>query len=482
MNLKLLKSMSRHPLCVDLDETLVKTDCLVEAVLAILRNDYLSIFMLIKWLFKGRSFFKYMVFRHADLDVQELPYNSEVIDLIKREREQGRPVVLATASPDFFAEKVAAHLGLFAQTIGSSETMNLKGTAKAKHLVERFNEGGFDYVGDSKADLPIWKSAERSFLVNPSRSVEKTVLSWQKKTEVLRTKPSLAKLLIKQIRIHQWTKNLLIFLPIVLSYKFLEWPLWLISFYGFLSFSFMASAVYIVNDLLDLASDRKHPENSRRPFASGHLNLLWGVVLTPILIVSSIALSLLISHHFSLLLLSYLLITSSYSLRLKRVPIADILILASLYSMRVAAGALACGIDLSEWFLIFAIFFFHSLALLKRSSELIMSKARNLEKNSRRGYQTDDLPILVSLGVSSGYLSVLVLGLYISTPEVMKSGQFPMILWGILPFLMFWISRMWLLAYRGQIPADPLVFALKDRLSYTILVCICALWVLSHGF
>ena len=481
MKLSLIKSAQRHPLCVDLDGTLVKTDTLIEAMLVLLRKNYLYFFLFPLWLAKGKLHFKFQVFLHADMNPTMLPYNKDVLKLIGVERDAGRPIVLATASPYLIAEKVAQHLGLFSTVLSSDESMNLKGARKADLLVEKYGEKGFDYIGDSRADLDVWKKADRSYVVNARKRIEKKAAKVANVVKTLRSEKSLIRLLFRQIRAHQWAKNVLIFLPMLMSYRLNDLDVWLSSFHAFAAFSLLASSVYILNDLLDLDADRKHPDNCRRPFASGDLSLSWGAILFPSLLLGGIVLSATLSKEFFAVILGYFLLTSAYSFRLKQIVLADILILASLYSWRVIAGAVASGIQMSEWFIIFAIFFFLSLALVKRSSELILMEKVKMKKNSRRGYFVSDLPLLIAFGVASGYLSILVLALYFSTPEVKNINSYPIALWGTLPFLLYWISRIWLKAFRGKMPSDPMVWAMKDRLSYSMLFIVAALWIIAKG-
>lgn len=448
----------------------------------LLRKNYLFLFLFPSWLLKGRLHFKFQVFRHADLDPASLPYNPDVLALISEQREAGRPVVLATASPYLIAENVAQYLGLFTSVLASDETRNLKGEAKAQLLADKFGEKGFDYIGDSAADIAVWQRSEKAFLVNPSRKTQRRAAKVANIEKTFSPSRGLLRLIVKQVRAHQWAKNILIFLPMFMSYRFIELGIWATCLHAFFAFSALSSCVYILNDLLDLESDRRHPDNRNRPFASGDLPLQWGAILFPSLLLLGITLSATVSLEFLALIIGYFVLTTAYSLRLKQVVLADILILASLYSWRVIAGAVACQIPLSEWFVIFAIFFFLSLALVKRCSELILMAKAKMGKNSRRGYLVSDLPLLLAFGVSSGYLSVLVLALYLSTPEVHNINENPRVLWGALPFILYWISRVWLKAFRGEMPSDPLVFAIKDRMSYSLIIMIAGLWLIARGF
>ena len=479
--MKVVKAAERHPFCVDLDGTLIKTDSLTESILSLVAERPIFVFLLPIWLLKGIAHFKFKVARHVDLEVDRLPYSKQVLDIIAAQKLEGRPIVLATASPYPVAEKIAEHLGIFSEVLASNESTNLKSSLKAELLVDKYGAKGFDYIGNSKDDLPVWAAAQRAYLVNCSARVQSKANKLNVAVEIVRIKKPLLRLIAKQIRVHQWAKNILIFSPMILAQNFLDPISWWSCIHAFLAFSFVSSSVYIVNDVLDLESDRAHVENKERPFASGDLSLVWAVILFPLLIVSGFILSALLSWQFFAVIASYFALTSAYSFRLKQLPIADIIVLASLYSWRVFAGSIATGVNLSEWFLTFSTFFFLSLALVKRCSELIVVQKLKKVSNKRRGYFVTDLPLLVAFGVASGYLSILVLALYMNASTSKPVGYNPQMLWAMIPFMLFWISRTWLLSYRGQMPSDPLVFAMKDRVSYGVFIILAFLWLFGNG-
>ncbi len=482
MNLSVLKAAERHPLCIDLDGTLVNTDTLVEAILVLLKINLFYLFILPIWVLKGKAKFKTVVFRHAKLNVQSLPYNQNVLALIKEQKELGRPVVLVTASPYLIAEPIADYLGFFSEVLASDENINLKGKAKANLLLKKYGDKGFDYAGNAPVDVHVWKKSHQAFLVNCSKTTEKKAARIAFSVSILQKRKPIIKLVMRQIRVHQWLKNLLIFTPIILSHKLTDVFAWIHTIHAFFSFSLLSSSVYVVNDILDLQADRQHPQNCKRPFASGSLPISWGFVLFPVLFLGGTLLAWSLSLEFFAIVLSYFGLTSAYSLRLKQIPIADILILTSLFSWRVFAGSIASGIVFSEWFFTFAIFFFLSLALVKRCSELIVMRANNRKAASHRGYLVEDLPLLLSLGVGSAYLSILVLALYFNSNEVKEINIYPKLLWAILPLLLFWISRMWLIAWRGKMPTDPLLFTMRDKLSYVVCILISCLWLLAKSW
>lgn len=289
------------------------------------------------------------------------------------------------------------------------------------------------------------------------------------------TRPSIPRLIVSEIRVRQWVKNLLVFLPTLLAYRFLDREPVFHSALAFFSFSFGASAVYVLNDLLDLEADRHHPEKRHRPFASGDLPLKTGYLLIPTLVLASLGLALLLPREFLVILLVYFVVTSLYSFRLKQVALVDILVLASLYTLRIIAGSAATGIAVSEWLLAFSMFLFLSLAAVKRYVELLRLRRRiNDEEHDgearvkRRGYFADDLELIVQMGLSSGYIAVLVLALYISSDTVAELYDRPQVLWFVCPLLLYWISRIWLLAHRGVLQEDPLSFAVNDRITWLI--------------
>jgi 4-hydroxybenzoate polyprenyltransferase/phosphoserine phosphatase len=468
-------------LCVDLDGTLVKSDCLWEAVLKLAKTQFFTLFLLPFWVLRGKAVFKDLVFRRAKLNPELLPYNDDVIAHIRMYREMGHRTVLATASPQFFAEEVAQYLQLFDEVKGSSPTENLSGKAKAKWLESEFGAKQYYYVGNSHADLPVWKSAKKAFVVTRSW----TLISQVKKIaefEVFLVKGSLLKQTIKAIRVHQWAKNLLLFIPLILAHKFSDLALYLECVIAFVSFSMVSSSVYLINDLLDLESDRHHPDNRLRPFAAGNLSIPYGLMLVPVLMTLGGILSLEVSGGFSTLLATYFVLTLSYSLYFKEIVLTDIFMLATLYSLRVYAGSVITGIALSNWLFIFSCSLFLSLALLKRCSEIMLLKIHNKTANPRRGYQLDDFEQLMAFGTSSGYLSVLVLALYIYSQQEEVFYTRPQVLWLICPFLLYWISRMWLKAHRGKMHSDPLVFAFKDKPSHFIMAMIAVAWLVAAGY
>jgi len=468
------------PLCVDLDRTLVKTDILLEALLALLRNNMWYIFILPYWILKGKAYLKSMIANRVTIDVETIPYNQEVVKFIRDEKNNGRDVVLVTATNILYAEQISKYLDLFSSVLASNEVVNLKSVNKRDRLESLYGKHGYDYIGDSLSDIVVWRSANRALLVTNSgpkrkRWFEKKGIQFdQVFTCNKNSYYDKIKSWLKAIRIHQWAKNILIFVPLLLSHRTGDPSLLHSSLLAFFSFSIAASANYLINDIVDLELDRSHPTKRMRVLASGEIFLGDAIVAIPLLLVSSIAILQFLPIEFALLLAAYLSITILYSFFLKKIVIVDLVILAGLYTMRIVAGAFAIEAELTFWLLAFSMFLFFSLALSKRYAELELVK----ERVSGRGYRLDDLPILRSLGSSSGLLAVLVFALYINSQQITILYNRPGILWFVLPVLLFWISRIWLLAHRGEIHEDPVLFAVHDRASLiSAAVIILLLWL-----
>jgi 4-hydroxybenzoate polyprenyltransferase and related prenyltransferases len=454
------------PLAVDLDGTLLHTDVLWENALALLARNPLILFLLPFWLLRGRAHLKRMLALRAPVDPAVLPYDARVLELL--DASAGRPRWLVTAADQAQAEAIAAHLGRFEGVIASDGISNLAGPAKAAALVERFGDRGFDYLGNGLVDLRVWRHARRGWVVNAPGSLSRRAAAL---TEVVAHWPrshSVAGAWLRAIRLHQWTKNLLVFVPLAAAHRFFDAQAILASMQAFLAFGLCASGVYIANDLLDLTNDRRHPRKRLRPFASGRIPLLHGMVAAPLLALAGLALAWRVSPAFAAVLVVYWLATLSYSLWLKRIQMLDVTVLAGLYTVRIVGGAVAIAVPLSFWLLAFSMFIFLSLALLKRYTELAAMASDGGDRAHGRGYMTADLPLLQSLGGSSGYIAVLVLALYINSPDSIELYSRPQLLWLLCPLLLYWVGRAWALAHRGRMHDDPVVFAVTDRVSLVV--------------
>lgn len=457
------------PLCVDCDGTLIATDLLYEAFFLLLKQYPLGLFFLPFWLLKGKVYLKERLAEHVEFNWASLPYREKVLSLIKTAQDDNREVVLATASPITWANGIATHLDCFDRVIATQNGVNLSGKNKADHLTSLFGEKNFDYIGDSSVDLKVWAHSASAIVVSSNKSLIDNANRSSNVIQVINKSKASILVYIKALRVHQWLKNLLIAVPLLAAHQ-LNSNLGLLHvLYAFLAFSMCASSVYVLNDLLDLDSDRQHIRKRKRPFAACTIPLWQGMVMVPMLLIISIAISLLLPNQFFFVLCTYFALTLAYSIRLKKQVIVDVMLLAGLYTMRIIAGAAATQITPSFWLLAFSMFLFLSLALIKRYSEMFITLKSNKQEAAGRGYSVDDLSVLMSIGVSSGMLSVLVFALYLNNPEINKMYPNTMWLWLIPPLLLYWISRIWMKAHRGQVDDDPVVFAAKDWQSLVVL-------------
>lgn len=463
------------PLCVDLDGTLIRSDLLFESALSLLRRNPFYLFAFALWLAGGRARLKREIALRAEVDPAVLPYDERVIAWL-REQQGQRPQVLCTASDATLAEGVAAHLGLFDTVLASDGRRNLAGGEKGAALRERYGERGFDYAGNEFRDLKIWQHARRAVVVNGGRGLARAAGECCEVERVFERSGGGLRAWLKALRLHQWLKNLLVFLPLLASHRVLEPTAALHSVLAFLAFGLCASGVYLLNDLLDLDADRRHARKRLRPFAAGTLPLASGLLLAPLLAVAGLALAFAVSLPFAGVLAGYYALTLAYSLQLKRIVMLDVVVLAALYTVRIIGGAVVIGGGLSFWLLAFSMFLFLSLAMLKRYTELQGLVDSGRAGASGRGYAVDDIALIQSLGGASGYMSVLVLALYINSTASEALYRHPQVLWLLCPLLLYWISRVWLIAHRGFMHDDPVVFALVDRVSRVILA-LCAIAV-----
>lgn len=469
---------TKGPLCVDLDGTLVATDTTAESLLELLKTaPWKIIAVLVAWM-GGRPKLKRYLAQAAPVDPVSLPYRDEVLTAMREAREEGRKVLLITGSDQATADAVAAHLAQFDEAIGSDGKTNLKAHRKAELLVSRFGERGFQYLGDSRADLPIWNAANEALMVCPSPSTRRAAERSLSKTTVLAERPRRLEAALRELRPHQWAKNILLFVPLYFSHLYSDLSLVFTAVMAFFAFSFCASSIYVLNDLVDLPSDRQHPRKRKRPLAAGSLSIPEGIALSLAALALSITLAVVcVSPKFVLVLLGYVALTTAYSFVLKQKMIVDVLTLASLFTYRVMAGGIAVDVKLSPWLLAFSIFFFTSLAFVKRYSELIQVQGDGGDSLKGRNYVPADIPIITSAGPAAGLLAVLVFALYINSPAMLQYYSVPQALWGICLILVYWIIRIWFLAARDRMHDDPVLFAVRDRVSLAAgaLVVICLL-------
>lgn len=457
--------MNTRPLVVDLDGTLLKTDLLIESLLLFIRHYPWRILSLLAWLLRGRSYLKHQVAQHVEFDAAVLPYTGDLLLWLRQQHADGRQIVLATGSNQKHADQIAAHLGLFSAVHGSGAAVNLTGQTKCSLLRQIFGERNFDYAGNARVDLPIWSQAAKIIMVNAPASLRRLVTRRHGEPMVLGGADHRLLGLLKAMRLHQWIKNLLIFTPLLFAHQFTQLDQLLTSLHAFVAFGLCASSVYLLNDLLDIQDDRHHPSKCRRPFASGAVPALWGLLAAPALLLAALLLGWQVSPAFLLVLGCYYLVTLLYSLAIKRVVLLDAVTLGLLYTLRIIAGGAATGIPLSLWLLSFAMFLFLSLAIAKRCTELRGKTAGGLRG---RGYRHDDQQIMLPFGIASGYLSVLVLALYINSNEIQLLYRQPQWLWATCPLLLYWVSYFWLKTHRGDMHHDPILFALRDKTSLLI--------------
>ena len=467
------------PLAVDLDGTLVKTDLLIESIVALLREAPWQIFSLPMWLLKGRAYLKAQVARRVSVGVETLPYRRGLLDYLESQHTRGRRLILATAADETIAREIAVHLGIFDLVLASDGRTNLCGERKRDRLVAALGENGFDYAGNAIEDLPVWAAARRAIAVDPGRRVRSKISGVAESSCGFEDAKAPVWACVGALRPHHWIKNLLLFAPALAAHRMHESPLVLTLLAAFFSFGCIASSGYLVNDVLDVASDRNHPNKRLRPFASGQLSLTYALAMIPILFAMGCIAGWLVSSLFLAAALSYFGLSIGYSLHVRKVAILDVIFLASLYTLRILAGAAAVTIWPSHWLLAFSTFLFFSMALVKRYGELAIMKRVNGDGAKARGYELSDGELLASMGVSSGYLAVLVLALYINSDKAQTLYTHYQLMWLLCLLLLYWISHVWLIAHRGLMPDDPVVFALHDRTSWILVALIAVIIALA---
>lgn len=471
------------PLCVDLDGTLIRGDLLHQSLFALLGDRPGRVWRLPGWLAAGKAALKHRLADEVEIDATRLPYRPEVLDWLRAQKAAGRTLVLATASHARYAQAVADHLGLFDRVIASDADTNRRGVRKIAAIRAAVGDT-FDYVGDSDADVPLVDACRRITLVEPTAALRAAAEGADKIERVFPRPagPGPAAALLKLMRPHQWAKNLLLFVPLIVGHRLGEPALLGAAFLGFLAFCAAASSVYIVNDLVDIESDRGHPTKRHRPLAAGTVGVPVALAAAGGLLVAAAGLALL-AGGFSFLgwLAAYLVLTTAYSFVFKKRVLLDVLLLAWLYTHRVMAGGAVVGIVLTPWLIAFSSFVFLSIAFAKRYAELKRAASDDGERNPRRGYRADDLPLIGNAGPAAGMAATVVLALYIQSDDVVSRDLYAHrpVLWLILPLFLYWILRVWLIAFRGDLDEDPIAFAIRDRMSYVCLVAAAVVMVVA---
>lgn len=465
------------PLYVDLDGTFIKSDMLFESLLVVLKSNPLLFFSCFWWLIKGKSYLKYQLSQRANIETSLLPVNEDFYEFLLAEKANKRRIILATASNEKYAGKICENYPVFDEYIASNEKVNLKGQAKLDKINTLSKK--FSYAGNAIEDFILFEKADESYLVNPSRKVKKksTNLSFARIFDVDK-RP--LKTWLKQLRVHQWLKNFLIFVPLLVTHGFSNFNSMTLSFLGFISFSFLASATYIVNDLLDLESDRAHQYKKSRPLAAGLISIPAAKVVALILFTLSFVIALAIPGIFIGVIIGYLCLTLLYSFKIKKYIAMDVIVLACLYTIRIIAGAAILSVPVSFWLLSFSMFVFFSLALVKRCAELKSLEEQALKNAKGRDYNINDYIVLMSMGTSSALLSVLMFSFYINNNILTNQYQQPTILWLIIPALCYWLMRMWVSTHRGKMHDDPIVFSIKDRGSLLTVSFIVVITILAQ--
>ena len=454
------------PLCVDMDGTLLRVDTLHESAADVFARQPHLVLSALGWLLGGKATLKAELAKRWDFDPALLPLHPEFLNWLRIQRGAGRRIVLCTAANEAVAQRIADHLGIFDEVLASDGETNLRGAMKAERLVARFGEGGFAYAGNDTTDLPVWQRAGAAILVGGSEALRRRVAALLPDLIVFDPRPAPGPQLLRALRPHQWTKNALCFVPAMVSGDWANPDAWMSAGAAALAFSAAASSIYIVNDVTDLAADRVHPRKRHRPFASGDVSLLWAGLLAPLLLLTGIALA--ASVGIAWILAGYLLCSGLYTLGLKEQPLVDIYLLAALYTIRLFAGGEAGGHPVSLWLLGFSSFLFLSLACVKRVSELQRLMTEGRRASPRRGYRVEDAAILQAMGCASSFASAIVLSLYLQSDAALLVYGRPAALWAAVPLLLFWQCRLWLATARGEMLDDPIVYAVRDWVSWAV--------------
>ena len=467
------------PLIVDLDGTLTPTDTLLESIVYVLKHKPREALKFPFKILQGRAAFKEFVAAKSNFTAEDIPYRVAFLDYLRGEKKKGRRIILATAAHGEIADKVAKHLDIFDGVLASDSTKNLKGAAKLNAIRASVGDS-FVYAGDSTADVPIWKAAQAAILVGVSPRIAATVRQSTPIEHEFPREDAGIRTWLRALRVHQWVKNLLLFVPMLTAFSFLNIDKLTSMVMAFFAFSLAASATYLVNDLLDLESDRAHPRKRRRPLASAQISIAQAMAMAIGALMIALMLAAAVSQNFFFMLLLYLALTSLYSWVLKKHVLIDVLTLSMLYTLRILAGAIAAGVMASSWLLAFSVFIFFSLALVKRCAELVAIAQMGQDATHGRDYRVADLVVLWPLGVGSALCAVVVFGLFISADETQARYASPQLLWLVAMGLIYWLSRLWIKSARGEMHDDPIVFAARDLGSRISVLAMLATTLAAH--
>jgi 4-hydroxybenzoate polyprenyltransferase/phosphoserine phosphatase len=476
---ELVKETRQPPLCVDLDGTLVRTDTLWETAVAQLKAHPWKALMFPFWLLRGRAHLKQKLAEGVKLDCAALPYSPDFLEYLKREHAAGRKLILVSACDRSVGEQVAEHLGIFSEIITSDGKTNLKSSAKARALTERFGARGFDYAGNEHADLAVWAEARERIAVNaPTALTDRLAKDAVPLINFPTKRPSLRSL-VRALRCHQWCKNVLVFVPLITAHAYTNTNAVLGAAAMFMAWCFVASGIYVMNDLMDLDADRRHPTKCKRPFASGDLPVILGLAMGPSLLVLGCAISAAISPLSAVALIAYACVATGYSYHLKKRSLVDVFALAFLYTIRVVGGGIASGYPVTVWLLAFTSFLFLGLAFLKRCSELVRIQSMGRRHMGSRGYGVVDLPVLQMFGVASSFVAIVVFALYVNSTVAEAQYAWPGGLWAVAPCLLLWQCRLWLATARGEMHDDPIVYSIRDWVSWGAGACVLLVYAVA---
>lgn len=470
------------PLYVDLDGTLIKSDLLLESLFLLIKKNFFLLALVPFWLIRGRAYLKSQLSTRVNIPIKILPINDEFLEFLHGEKLAGRSLFLISGSNEKEVKKVALEIGIFDACYGSSNTVNLRSRAKLKRIMELTGSSDFAYAGNSSDDLAVWDKAKEVMMVNCPRSLSKRLQREESEVQYFDVQESVLKNFWSAMRPHQWLKNGLILLPLILSHQLAATNLLLATIIAFISFSLCASSVYLLNDLLDLNNDRQHRTKKKRPFAAGELPLSFGLAGVPGLLLSSILIALFLPLQFLEVLAVYWLTTTLYSIWLKKLFFFDVITLASLYAIRIISGSAAIGVVTTSWLLGFSFSLFLSLAMVKRFTEVKNLKTSGKKSVEGRAYNQSHLRMLSILGGIAGLVSVLVFTIYISVADTTQLYNSPTVLWLICPLLVFLLARIWLFAHAGKLDEDPVLFAISDRSSQFVGTLIGILLWVSASF
>ena len=455
------------PLIVDVDGTLLRTDLLHEATLQFVARHPFEAWRLLPWLMAGKATLKTSLAGRVNCFAESLPLCDEVVEAIRSAQAAGRSVYLASASDRRYVEAIAERIGGIVGVFATDSDTNFAGASKADQLIAVFGERGYDYIGNGMIDYPVWRSARVPLIVSNGTRFSSRVRRAFPKPIVLAQRTPRLRDYMQALRMHQWAKNVLVFLPLFAGHT-LDLESIARTTLAFVCFCLAASSAYIINDLLDIPGDRAHHRKRERPFASGAIPVAHGPPLALLLLAGAIAGAALLPTWFFGVLVLYVVTTLAYSLVLKRKLLIDVIVLGGLYTARVLGGVSAVGVEQSPWLLMFSLFLFLCLAIVKRCSELVALRASGDLDTIGRGYRVEDLYVLLGLAGASGFGAALVVSLYINSPEVQRLYDRPEWLWLICPLLLYWISRFVILSNRGILHDDPVLYALTDKVSWVV--------------